>query len=536
MEKSLFDCETDGPESTRREERIQVLGSREIPANTGMSERSVLALKIVAGALLFGVAADALLRNTRWGLNVPILTAGLMAVTGWLARNGRVNWSKETRFVIPALMVFATAFAWRDSGTLKVLDGIALLSLLTIVAARCGAHRARLSSLTEYGINGSTVLLNALLGSFSLVFRDIEWRTIHRGRTWRVGIGLASGAALAVPLLLVFGALLASADPVFARGMRDAVRLEPENLAGHLLFAGLVAWAAAGFFRGTLIRMDKTIAPRPRPTFLSLGVVQVATIIGLVDLLFLGFVIVQVGYFFGGAERVEATVGLTYAEYARRGFFELVAVTALALPLLLGSHWLLRKRSVRDEVVYRWLAGAMLLLLMVIMASALRRMRLYQIEYGLTELRLYTTAFMLWLGVVFLWFALTVLYARRERFAAGAGISALAMILALNAMNPDAFIVRTNLSNIRSGYVFDAQYATSLSSDAVPPLVERLGSLGEPERLSVREALLRRWPTELQSDWRGWSWSRWRASRAIMELDRDQQRLSRQPAIDVATE
>jgi hypothetical protein len=55
-------------------------------------------------------------------------------------------------------------------------------------------------------------------------------------------------------------------------------------------------------------------------------------VLGLLDLLFLTFVVIQVRYLFGGAGRVAATAGLTHTEYARRGFFELVTVTALALP------------------------------------------------------------------------------------------------------------------------------------------------------------------------------------------------------------
>ena len=62
----------------------------------------------------------------------------------------------------------------------------------------------------------------------------------------------------------------------------------------------------------------------------------------------------------------------------------------------------------------------MLLLLDIMLASALLRMRLYTAEYGLTELRFYTTAFMGWLVLVFGWFVATVLRGRRERFGAGA--------------------------------------------------------------------------------------------------------------------
>src|SRR4029450_7185907 len=135
--------------------------------------------------------------------------------------------------------------------------------------------------------------------------------------------------------------------------------------------------------------------------FLWLGVTETAIVLGLLDVLFLKFVVVQFQYFFGGAARIQAVAGLTYAEYARRGFFELVGVAALVLPLLLAAHWLLRKEKARDEIVFRVLAGAQIALLFVMMVSAFQRMRLYQREYGLTELRVYTTVFMGWLGRAF---------------------------------------------------------------------------------------------------------------------------------------
>ena len=129
------------------------------------------------------------------------------------------------------------------------------------------------------------------------------------------------------------------------------------------------------------------------PEFLSLGIVEVGTVLGLLGLLFLAFVAVQVRYLFGGAERVVSTAGMTYAEYARRGFFELVTVTAIALPTLLLAHWLLRADDRRGERTFGILAGTLVALLFVVMASALQRMYLYVDEYGLTQLRFYVTAF-----------------------------------------------------------------------------------------------------------------------------------------------
>ena len=120
-------------------------------------------------------------------------------------------------------------------------------------------------------------------------------------------------------------------------------------------------------------------------------------VFGLVNVLFLTFVGVQFRYLFGGADRVESSSTLTYAEYARRGFFELVAVAGLAALFLLFTHWLLPRGQSRLHRFYAAFAALLVALVFVVMASALQRMRLYTETFGLTELRLYTTAFMVWL-------------------------------------------------------------------------------------------------------------------------------------------
>ena len=125
----------------------------------------------------------------------------------------------------------------------------------------------------------------------------------------------------------------------------------------------------------------------------------------------------------GGRGLVLAQAHLTYAQYARHGFFELLAVSLLVLPLLFAAHALLRHRSPFSLRLVQALSGVLIALVLVVMASALERMRLYQREYGLTELRLYATGVILWLGFVFVWMAATVVRARPRLFVTG-GISA----------------------------------------------------------------------------------------------------------------
>ncbi|MCX6021730.1 MAG: DUF4173 domain-containing protein, partial [Chloroflexi bacterium] len=195
---------------------------------------------------------------------------------------------------------------------------------------------------------------------------------------------------------------------------------------------------------------------------------------------------------------VEASAALSYAEYARRGFFELVIVAALGLPLLLVADWALRRERPREVTVFRVLAGVLVGLVFIIMASAVQRMMLYQDEYGLTELRVYTTAFMGWLAVLFALFAGTVLSGRPRPFAFAALSSGLVAVLLLHGLNPDALIARTNVARAR----FDPYYAGALSADAVPVLLQALPGLSPADAVIVASCLLQRWTPLSNADWR----------------------------------
>jgi hypothetical protein len=314
-------------------------------------------------------------------------------------------------------------------------------------------------------------------------------------------------------LLLVFGGLFAAADAVFETLVVELFGFDVVELFGHVFLTLFFAWVVAGLLWVALLARNPESLAFPRPAALSLGIVEVGVVVGLLDALFLAFVAVQVRYLFGGTDTVVETAGLTYAEYARRGFFELVTVTALVVPVLLLAHWFLRTENRAHEGVFRVLAGAMVVLLFVIVASAVQRMYLYTQEFGLTELRLYTTIFMLWISVILVWFVVTVLRGSRERFAFGVLTTGFAAIVLINALNPDALIARINVDRMEAGKKFDAYYLTHLSADAAPVLVESLPHMSELDRQMIKEDLRARWVSE--RDWRTWNFSRSRARHLV---------------------
>jgi hypothetical protein len=483
-----------------------------------VGERTRLGLGILGSALVLGGLGDLLLRATPWGINFLLWITALVGLTVLLAKRGSVSTGGEGKWLIFVALLFAAGVILRDSPVVVLLDLLAVLISLSLAVWRGRSGSLRRAGISEYVLGWAYAGAVTSAGPLPVSVLDIDWREVVRGKWKGQALAVSRGVLLAAPLLLLFGALFVAADAIFERLVLDFFGFDLAEVFQHLFLICFFAWVTAGLlWTGLMARAPENFEIR-RPRVISLGIVEVGVVLGLLDLLFLAFVVIQVRYLFGGAARVATTAGLTYAEYARRGFFELVTVTALALPLLLLAHWLLRTENRSHERVFRVLAGAMVGLLFVVVASALQRMYLYQQEFGLTELRLYTTVFMAWISAVLVWFVLTVMLNRRDRFAFGALVAGFAAIFAINAMNPDALIARTNIERAENGRELDVYYLTTLSADAAPVLVESFPEIGDKrfgetrfgQDYSLRGAIVDRWNVK-QPDWRTWNLSRSRA-------------------------
>ena len=477
-------------------------------------------LVLLVAALALGILGDALLRAGPPGLNAFLWILSLAAVYLVLDKRGVLTQSTESarepgpaqgRWMLAPALLLAAGFLWRDSPALQLLDVLGLGLTLGLASAYARGGDLRRAGILDYGLNVALAGLQTAVGLVPLLAWDIKWNQLPRDSRRDRALALMRGLAVALPLLVLFGSLFTAADAVFAHLVNRTLDVNLDNLASHVLLALFWAWLAAGWLRAAALGKSAPDLALGRPAGLVVGGIETGVVLGSLNALFLAFVLVQFRYFFGGAALVQATTGLTYAEYARHGFFELVGVSALLLPLLLLGHWLQPQDRPAQGRLFRWLAAALVAQLFVIMASAVQRMLLYQREYGLTELRLYTTAFMLWLSLLFFWFLATVLRRRQERFAFGVLVSGMVLLLALHALNPDGLIVRANVARLAAGRTFDAAYAASLSADGVPALVTALPLLNEADCRTVTASLLERWSPPRKSDWRTWNWGRARA-------------------------
>jgi Domain of unknown function (DUF4173) len=286
------------------------------------------------------------------------------------------------------------------------------------------------------------------------------------GAWWRPAL---QGAGIGVLLLAVFVPLLASADAAFAHLLAEAV--PDPDLDRPLPRVG--AWLAVTAIGGALLRSarvgHRALYPQPDRSLPLERLAWVPPLIALVTL-FAAFVGLQVTTLFAGHEHVLRTAGLTYAEYAREGFGQLLAAAALTLAVIAAAVRWARRTTAADERLLRVLLGCLCVLCLVVLAAAFMRLRLYEQAYGYTRARVTAQAAMLWLGGLF---ALVLLAGAVRRGAwlprAVVALSA-GGLLAFAASDPDGRVAAHNIERYERTGRIDPGVLAQLSVDAAPAL------------------------------------------------------------------
>lgn len=503
--------------------------------------------RVLAAGLALGWLFDLLFYGKLPGISLLIFSLALLAALGGAlcaegARAIRANlW-------LPTLLLFFAAMGFvRANAFLTFLNICAMLMLASLLAihltrkpaAAGGVIRLAWTPIQAFGLSlwrGGGVVAQVARQDLSTA----------RGRARRLTPAIVRGLLIALPVVVIFGALLASADLIFADLIRRvfAQDILEELLRwgwhGALILAvGFLALGGLAYTVGRPPKDERQVALPAVPRFL--GFLESAIVINAVNVLFVLYVLIQLRYLFGGQLNVAAGGHFTYAEYARRGFGELMAVSILALGMVLALNAITQREGRRQGLAFNISSTILVALTCVMLASAFKRLLLYEDFYGFTEMRLYSHVFMVWLGLLLAWFVAT-LWLRPDRFAIGLLIAAFGFIATLDLINPEAFIVRQNFARyqLQSESAFqrdpapdvtrdpaeyariDASYLAQFSDDAVPALIGIVDRLPDAERQVVDARLLSLGRQRYQhSEWRRWQsfhlarWNvyRWLAAR-----------------------
>ena len=346
---------------------------------------------------------DLLFWKSNPGISFPLFVVICVAAGLYLAFREGKQPARATMLLVPVLLAFAVMFSIRREtftsfiNVCYTLAGLAILSMTLL-----GGQWLRYS-LSDYIARTFLLGANALINPLRYFFGKKETGEEEVARdpspARRMAVPVLRGVLLAFPVVALLAGLLASADPIFSNGLDSFLRLFRLDHLGEYIFRafyilvigfvlmGIYLFALTSSQEEKLIGVEK---PWPSP---FLGSVEAAVILGSVDLLFAIFVTVQFRYFFGGQTNIHLE-GFTYAEYARRGFSELVVVACLSLALFLGLSSITRRANTNQRSVFTALGIGLVLLVLVILVSAFQRLLLYEAAYGFSEVRTYTHVFM----------------------------------------------------------------------------------------------------------------------------------------------
>ncbi|HNS38289.1 MAG TPA: DUF4173 domain-containing protein [Anaerolineaceae bacterium] len=463
-------------------------------------------LRFLPVALALAWAVDLFFWNKPLGLSFTLWTLLILGGGFYLihAEGRRIHWSG---WVLGAL-----ALALSAAPLLRLEELTRFLNVfLTLLALGLSILTARTGHWLYYRLvdwlTGGFELFGAALTRATDLFRSAPapvgedgqpvakpaspWRKLW-SVAWRVVLGLM----LAFPIVLVLGALLASADPIFANKLEGLLEIFKIDNLPEYIFRFFYVVALAYLFGGLLVHAavphKQAERPDPQKPWMKgfLGPIETGVILAAVDVLFAAFVIVQFGYFFGGATANINAAGYTFSEYAVKGFNELVTVAVLSLGLYLTLSLINRRETVNHQRSFTWFSVLLFGLVLVMLISSWYRLGLYEDAYGFTRLRTYTHLFIPWLGALLVVVILLEIFKRRGHFGLALWLFSIGFALTLTLVNVDGFIVHQNtaravtdgefsvVSDGGSGGrwsvdpdTFDFGYLSDLSHDAVPALL-----------------------------------------------------------------
>ncbi len=476
---------------------------------------------IVVTSLLLGLVFNWFFYGNVPGISVFIYTSLVLGFTVYLARRFKQPLNTSIYWLAPVILFFSSMVFIRASLFMAFVNILLITYLLLLVARLAQRPGTTLSQFTvSHYFNFIGRLPTRFLQEFFLVIQNAA--SSRNNRTTKSSyLPVLRGVLISLPILFVFLLLLSSADLVFKKyiGSIFDLSINPETF---------VRWGLIGFVTSLFTGAYAFIfMPSSRPEAISvpkqkvftIGTTESTIILGSVAVLFFVFVMVQLAYLFGGSEHIAST-GYTYAQYARKGFFELIVVAAISFLLI----WTIKKstkfQTLMQSMIFNWLSGILAVEVMIIMLSAHRRLNLYEEAYGFTTLRLWSHLFILWLAAAFILLLVHIVHKKSEnQFVLQLFISALCFFALINLINPDNFIARQNIDRFTTTGKLDTYYLGGLSEDATPAVAKLLSHPDEKVRKSAASILYqqKQYVPDQFSDWQSANLARHRADQIFRD-------------------
>jgi hypothetical protein len=419
-------------------------------------------IQVLVVSVLLGFVFQLFYYGHFFGIQTPIFVILInLAIKYFADKNGRYI-QPEQYFLAATSIIFASFVAIFDAASLIFFDlCMSYFSLVLLIGSfispKLNSYRP-LHVLVSYVVSPVMVLID-----FFKFWPDFIGKSNLKKHSLVKNILL--GLIISLPLLIVFLVLFTSADQVFGNFVSNLFDIESiATTLGRSAFWGFGLFCALGSLY--LVYESKSKLPFPSERKNGyLNNILVTTTLSSLNILFLSFIVFQLKYLFGGKSIVLNT-DISYADYARSGFFQLVFIALLTFVIVWMFDAFLERKEAKVSISN--IASIVLIAqVFVIIASSLKRLDLYEQSFGFTVLRLYSHGFVFFVAVALLVLACKILIFRSQAWLTRAVLLVWVLFMfGINIINPHAFIANKNIQHFEKTKKIDINYITSLSKDA----------------------------------------------------------------------
>ncbi|HBV95584.1 MAG: hypothetical protein JL50_09845 [Peptococcaceae bacterium BICA1-7] len=469
-------------------------------------------------SLILAVFFNYLFYSKQIGISYFVYTVSFLALFYWY-RNFDLDFKTPFGWymVIPALLL-SSAFFIHSNPVLTIINLFAIPVLITwhtLLVTGCSLASAY-PSLIGIIIRKMIIALTNFCEPYKMLIKCFKKSKSDSRRETNKKIFI--GLLVSTPILIIVVSLLSSADMVFSYYLSNISKITDHiNLSraiSRLILILIVFSYTFGFLWS--FNLKRSIDPSsPRENFDPVIFITVLVVLNIVYTL---FSLIQFSYLYGGQDN-SLPASFTYAQYARKGFFELVAVTIINLSIFLAGIRHTRYDNKTTDTLMKVFLSLLIMFTINMLFSAHFKMSLYEDAYGLTYLRVFVHAFIL---LLFLLLAVGLIKIWRRDIPLVKLYIAIAVTFytALNFINVDRLIIKSNIQLYQKTGHIDMDYLSGLSYDAVPELTQFLRQnpgLSDTGYEPVDDTLARKYD-ELQKQslhWQSFNYSKLKARQGL---------------------
>ncbi len=471
--------------------------------------------------LIIGVSFDIFFYDRTLGISYPIfiiliLLMFLGSFWGSLKKLNNLIWL----FTVPILLLAITFFVYSNQ-ILRILNYLIVPILIIMFSSLVTeVNKSSWSDIRFIGDVAKRIFVP--FGFIHKPFLTLFKINVGEGKDNRSRVlpKVFIGILISIPILAIIIWLLSSADIIFKNLF---VNIPVSKIIKHFLTI-IAVFVYATCFLWSLI---KAFDERKGSTYskikwkLFFDPIILLTLLVLINVIYAVFSVIQFAYLFGGSSFVLPS-SYTYAEYARRGFFELVIVSIINFGVLLFGITFVKKDNKRIFAVIKALLTLLVIFTFILLISAFYRMLVYEQAYGFTYLRIFVQTFMI---MLFFLFIINVAYIWQPKLPIIKSyfIISLAVYIIMNFSNVDVIIAKNNINRYFETGQIDMVYLEGLSYDATPEMQRLLMSVkdsSDPEEKQIAEKIVeyfnkRKLDLEDQKSWQSFNISKFKAEKII---------------------